>query len=50
MITFSWNVISGVMVGFELVDNSEMEIEEKGGFLVVDLFIVRFMVGYIKIE
>jgi hypothetical protein len=42
--TISLNFISGFMLGFEIVDGKELD--EEGTFLVIDLFIVRFLVEW----
>ena len=40
-IDVSWNLIAGVMLGFEYVDD-----KEGGRHIVLDLFIVRILVSW----
>ena len=44
MIEFRFNFIQGVSCGFEFAEDYDDGLE----FLIIDLFIFRFMIGWIK--
>jgi hypothetical protein len=49
MFYFDFSFISGFMLGFELVSSKDLvEGEGLSEYLVIDLFIVRFLITYTK--
>ena len=49
MFYFDFSFITGFMLGFEIVSSSDLvEGEGLSDYLVLDLFIVRFLITYTK--
>lgn len=49
MFYFDFSFISGFMLGFEIVSSNDLvEATTSSDYLVIDLFIVRFLITYTK--